>query len=617
MFRGGYLGKVLHVNLATRQSRVVDLDESERLSFLGGRGLGALWYARLGGSSADPLSGGNPLSFVTGPLTGVPLPSTTKFSLTTRSPETGLYLCSNSGGNFGPWLKRAGYDALILEGASPRPVYLRIVDEQATLHDARPFLGLPTRHVRRGLLQDSGDEKAAVLCCGPAAERGVRFSSILVDDGRAFGRGGAGAVLAAKNVKGIVVSGHGSIPVADPARVRAIQREAIRELRQTRAVHTQYGTAQYVQVINELGCYPARNFQSSHLAGAEGTYAQAMRDRYWTRNTACFGCPVACGKLCEVKEGPFRGARARPEFETIGLFGGSCALTDFAAILASNELCDEYGIDTISAGNAVALAMELFERGEIHMQDTGGAPLRFGDGQASLQVIRLIGERRLVGDLLAKGMRAVQAARPDWSRYILAVKGLPAPAYDPRGFYGMGLAYGTSSRGACHNVGGWTIRDELQSNRYDRYALHGKAELVKRLQDTRAYLDSLGLCTVVRGSLGFTDHPTGDVLEAVTGHDFTPELTKIGERIYALERSVLNREGVRRADDYLPERFMTETVPDGPAQGRVLAKDMYDVMLDEYYALRGWDADGVVGPERPHPLCPEEMHSQGGEVRPS
>jgi len=614
MFTGGYVGKVLRIDLATQQHRLLDLEESERLSFLGGRGLGALWYTRLGGSSADPLSGGTPLLFVTGPLTGVPLPSTTKFSLTTRSPETGLYLCSNSGGDFGPWLKQAGYDAIILEGAAPRPVYLRIVDDKVTFHDARPFLGLPTSQVRKNLLQDAGDERASVLCTGPAAERGVCFSIIQVDYGRAFGRGGAGAVMAAKNLKGIVVRGRGSIPLADPARVKEIQREAIQNLRQTRAIHTLYGTPQYVEVINELGCYPARNFQSSHLPGAEGTYAQAMREKYWTRNSACFSCPVACGKSCEVKEGPFQGAHARPEFETIGIFGGSCALTDFGAIIASNELCDELGIDTISAGNAVALAMELFERGELNLRDTGGAPLRFGDGLASLQAIRLIGERQHIGDLLAKGMRGVQASRPDWSRYILAVKGLPVPAYDPRGFYGMGLAYGTSSRGACHNVGGWTIRDELQSGKYDRYALHGKAELVKRLQDTRAYLDSLGLCTVVRGSLGFTDLPTGDVLEAVTGHDFTPDLTQIGERIYTLERVILNREGVRRAHDYLPERFMTETVPDGPAQGRILAKDMYDVMLDEYYALRGWDADGVPRPERLRSLSLEETRSQGGKT---
>jgi len=597
MFKGGYLGKILHVNLCTQQGHTEALNEEEALRFLGGRGLAALWYYRMQSADTDPLSGDNVLVFATGPLTGTPLPSTTKFGLSTKSPETGLYLCTNSSGDFGPQLKAAGYDAIILEGSASHPVYLRIEDERSTFHDARPFVSLPTSQVRSGLLDDSGDDKASVLCTGPAAERRVRFSIVQVDYGRAFGRGGAGAVMAAKNLKGIVVRGHSRIPLANPQRVKEIRTEAIPKLRQTRANHTRYGTAQYVEVINELGCYPARNFQNSYLPGAEGTYAQAVRERYWAKNAACYRCPVACGKVCEVREGVFLGARARPEYETIGMFGGSCALTDFAAIIAANELCDEYGIDTISAANAVALTMELYERGEITAQDTGGVEVHFGDGQAALEMIRQIAERRHIGALLADGMKRVQAARPEWSRYILAVKGLPVPAYDPRGFYGMGLSYGTSSRGACHNVGGWTIRAELQSGQYDRYALAGKGELVKRIQDTRAYVDGLGLCTVVRGSLGFTDQPTGDVMLAITGYDFAPGLMSIGERIYTLERMILSREGVHRADDYLPQRFMMEAIPSGPTQGHVLTKEMYDVMLDEYYALRGWDTDGVPTPK--------------------
>jgi len=593
MFEGGYAGRVLRVNLETRQSRSEALNERDALRLLGGRGLAVLWYYRLQKAHTAPLSSGNTLILHTGPLTGTPLPSTTKFGLSTRSPETGLYLCTNSGGDFGPQLKAAGYDAVIIEGGASQPVYVKIVDDQVTFHDARAFVGLPTSRVRSGLIEDSEESNTSVLCTGPAAERGVCFSIVQVDYGRAFGRGGAGAVMAAKNLKGIVVSGSGEIPVADPQRVKDISRAAIKELRTTRRNHTRYGTAQYVKVLNELGCYPARNFQSSHLKGAEGTYAQIMRERYWIKNAACYRCPVACGKACEVKEGPFKGARARPEYETIGMFGGSCALTDFAAIIAANELCDEYGIDTISTANAVALTMELFERGEIAVADTGGVAMRFGDGQATLEMIRCIGEREHIGNLLAAGMKQVAAVKPQWSRYILAVKGLPVPAYDPRGFHGMGLAYGTSNRGACHNVGGWTIRHELLSDQYDRHALRGKGELVKRIQDTRAYVDSLGLCTVVRGSLGFSDQPSGDVLRAVTGYDFTPQLMSIGERVYTLERIILNREGVRRADDYLPQRFTQEIVPSGPAKGHILTKEMCDVMLDEYYALRRWNEDGV------------------------
>jgi aldehyde:ferredoxin oxidoreductase len=598
MLTGGYLLRLLRIDLSSLAHHEEQVPEEDVLRFMGGRGLGALHYYREIQPNVRPLSAENKLFFFTGPLTGVPLPSTTKFSLTARSPETGLYLCTNSGGDFGPQLKCAGYDAIIVEGRASQPVYLRIIDREVTFHDASPFLELHAGDARAALREDAKDDQASVLSTGPAAERQVRFANILVDQGRAFGRGGAGAAMASKQLKGIVVRGTGTIPLADPARVKAIRRAAVENLRTTRANHTRYGTAQYVEVINALGCYPARNFQSSHLDGAEGTYAEAMREGYLARNTACFHCPIACGKACEVREGPYRGALARLEFETIGMFGGSCALTDLGAIIACNELCDEYGMDTISTGNAVALVMELWERGALKPDDTTGMPVHFGDGEAALHVIRLIAERRGIGALLAEGMRGVAAARPDWSPYILAVKGLPVAAYDPRGFFGMGLTYGTSSRGACHNVGGWTIRDELQSGKYDRYALEGKGDLVKRLQDTRGYLDSLGLCTIPRHPLGFTDQPTGDVLLAVTGHDFTPELARIGERIYTLERIVLNREGVRRGDDYLPQRFMQEPVPDGPAKGRVLTREMYDVMLDEYYALRGWDSDGVPTPQR-------------------
>ncbi|MCJ7737122.1 MAG: aldehyde ferredoxin oxidoreductase C-terminal domain-containing protein, partial [Anaerolineae bacterium] len=262
-----------------------------------------------------------------------------------------------------------------------------------------------------------------------------------------------------------------------------------------------------------------------------------------------------------------------------------------------NELCDDIGIDTMSAGVSVGMIMELYERGLITEDDTDGIDARFGNAEALLGLIRLIGERRGIGDLFAEGMKHVAEVHPEWERYILAVKGLPFAAYDPRGFHGNGLTYGTSSRGACHNVGGWTIRSELQSGQHDRYALEGKGKLVHTIQDNRAYVDSLGMCTVVRSSMGFRDEPWGDVLEAVTGHDFTPELMEIGKRIYTLERLILVREGVRREDDQLPKRITTERVPDGPAEGRILTNEMYNQMLDEYYASRGWDSDGVPTPE--------------------
>ena len=357
---------------------------------------------------------------------------------------------------------------------------------------------------------------------------------------------------------------------------------------------------------------PTRNFQTAYFEGGARIDAHVMREDYWVRNYGCYQCPVACGKVCEVKDGPYAGARARTEFETVALLGPNCGVDDFGAIVAANELCDDIGIDTISAGNAVALAMELTERGLISADDTDGIDARFGDGHALVELIRMIGERRGIGDLLAEGMAGVVRAHPEWSPYILAVKGMPFAAYDPRGFTGNGLTYGTSNRGACHNVGGWTIRAELQSGQYDRFALQGKGTLVKAIQDNRAYVDCLGLCTVVRGAMDFREDPHSDVLEAVTGLAFTPELMEIGERVYNLERLILNREGIRRKDDLLPERITKEAIPSGPTKGRILTSEMYAVMLDEYYAARGWDKDGVPTPETVRRLGLDELLGSDG-----
>jgi len=592
MLNGGYLGRILRVNLSTKQHSVEPLQQGDVLKLLGGRGLAAKIYYDEIGADVEPFDPENKIIFMTGPLTGVGLPSTTKFQLATKSPETRGYLCSNCGGEFGPQLKRCGFDGLIVEGRADDWTYLTIRNDRVDFADARPWRGMATSRTRRALQKAIGDSKAAALCIGPAGERLVRISYINVDS-RAFGRGGAGAVLGAKRLKGIAVRGSGTVPVADEKKIAQLHRAALANLKETRANHTKYGTAQYIEPINELGCMPTRNFQTTYFDDADKVNAHAMLAGFDVSNYACYRCPVACGKTCEVKEGPFAGARARTEYESIGLLGPNCGVSDFAAVIAANQACDEIGIDTMSAGNAVALTMELYERGLITDKDTGGIEARFGSGTALVELCRLIGERKGIGDLLAEGMAGVAQQRPEWRPYILAVKGLPFAAYDPRGFTGNSLTYGTSSRGACHNVGGWTIRAELQSGQYDRFALEGKGALVMSVQDNRAYVDSLGICTVVRGSMSFSDSPTGEVMAAVTGRDFTPELLEIGTRIYTLERLILNREGIRRKDDLMPERITKEAVPSGPIAGRTLTEEMYAVMLDEYYQQRGWDPDGV------------------------
>jgi len=592
-FKGAYMGKVLRVDLSSKKHSVENLNEEEVKLLLGGRGLAAKKYYDEISPDVDPLGPENKVFFMTGPLTGVKLPSTTKFQLSTKSPETGMYLCSNCGGDFGPQLKRSGFDGMIIEGKAPDWIYLTIKDGEVVFGDASSWKGLDSNATLQKLREAIGEKRAGLMSIGPAAERLVRISYINVDT-RAFGRGGPGAVLGSKKLKGIAVKGTNVIPVADEDRVLRIWKEAVKDLRTSRANHTKYGTAQYIEAINEFGCMPTNNFQTTYFENAHLVDAHTMKEKYYVKNYHCFNCPVGCGMVCEVKDGPFKGARARTEYETIGMLGPDCGVDDFGAIVAGNDLCDSLGIDTISGGNAVALIMELYERGLITKEDTEGIEAKFGSGTAMVELIRLIGERRGIGDLIAEGMKGVLAKKPEWSPYILAVKGMPFAAYDPRGFYGNALTYGTSNRGACHNVGGWTIRAELQSGAYDRFALKGKGLLVKTIQDNRAYVDSLGICTVVRGSMSFSDNPQGDVLEAVTGYDFTSKLLEIGSRVYTLERLILNREGIRRENDILPERILKEAVPSGPIKGQVLTEDMYREMLDEYYNERGWDSDGVV-----------------------
>jgi aldehyde:ferredoxin oxidoreductase len=593
MFQGGYQSRRLRINLSTRRYFVEEIDPNEYRLFLGGRGLGALWYWREIAPDVEPLGPENKLGFFTGPMTGTPLVSTTKMQLTTKGPETGHYLCSNSSGNFGPRLREAGFDALILEGTSEHWTAVVIENESVRFIDNDDWQGLTPMQAREKLHTQLPGSKWATMSTGPAAEKGVVFSSIFVDDGRAFGRGGGGAVLASKKVKVIAVRGDGVTPVADAAKCKEVAAGAREDLKTSRAKHRQLGTSQLVEIINELGCMPTRNFQTAWAPpeDVEGVHAQTLREHYYVRNYACYRCSVACGQMAEVKEGEFAGSRARPEYESIGLLGPSCGINSMNAVIAANEKCDDLGMDTITAGNLVALVMELFERGLASAEENESLEVRFGDGKALLKMLELIAERRGLGAIIADGAKGIIKARPEWEPYILHSKGLTFPAYDPRGFHGMGLAYATSARGACHNVGGYTVSGELLKNKPDRYAVEGKGEYVKALQDNRAYVDSLGLCTVVRGAYQFTESPAPETLLAITGYDFAPHLMTIGERISNLERLIWVREGIDRSQDTLPPR-MKEAIPDGPAAGHLISDEMLDTMLDEYYMVRGWDKRG-------------------------
>jgi len=591
MFSGGYALKLLRIDLSSRSYKAEDIPCEYFRTLLGGRGVAAKYYYDEIGSGAAPYSDENKLIFMTGPLTGAPVYAGTKFQLATKSPLTGRYICSNSGGSFGPELKRAGFDGIIIEGRSKKPVYITIKDNEVEFHDGAPIMGITTSEVNGYIKSRHEGFGKGIMSIGIGGENRVAYGCIQVD-GRSFGRGGGGAVMGDKNLKAVAVCGTQRLKQHDEERLAEFINANLKACRESKAGHTKYGTAQYTEVINHLGCYSVKNFQTAELENAEGLYAHELVGRYKTRNSACFRCPIGCGQVCRVKEGPFAGAVSDPEYETIGAFGGQCGVLDLAAVIAANEACDELGLDTMQAGTMIGFAMELNQRGMLKNMDTGGLDLSWGNGETVLALLHKIARREGFGDFLAGSVYEIQRQCPEAEKYLMHVKGMSFAAYEPRGFYGMGLAYGTSARGACHNVGGWTIRDELTSGKFDRFAVDGKGAMVKNIQDTRAYVDSLGICTVVRSAMGFSDNPGGKVLEYVTGVDFTPELMEIGERVYNLERMIYIREGVSRKDDYLPERTMTEKLPSGMAAGKVLTKEMYDVMLDEYYALREWDTEG-------------------------
>ena len=590
----GVLGRFLRVDLTRKRSKVADIPLSWFMSYLGGRGLCAKFYAEEVGSTVQPLSPENKLIFFTGPLTGTSVPSSSKCGCSTKSPLTGRYLCTSAAGSFGPELKRSGYDGIIISGKSKDLIYLEIVDGSVEFRSASHLKGASTSRCQELMRRDLGEPRAGTLSIGPAGERLVMFASIRSDH-RCFGRGGAGAVMGSKNLKGIVVKGDKPVEVAEPEKLRDRLRTIIPEFSKATDHYRRFGTIYVIDVLSEERACPARNFQdtcSGPILERLGT--EAMR-RYFLSNIACPGCPIACGKLLEAKAQPYTGIRAKLDYEVIWAFGPLCGVFDYSPIITAAHLVDEYGVDGISTGYAIAFAMELYEKGLLTDRDTDGLNLRFGEHESMIEMIRKICRREGLGDVLAEGaLRAAYKIGGGVEKYVVHVKGLSLTGWDPRAMTGMALVFGTSSRGACHNVGGWTGRVELITKEMDRLAVKGKAEIVKLNQDTRAYIDSLGLCTFARSPLGFKgEKPQAEILNLVTGLDYSGRLLEIGERIYVLERIILNREGVRRGEDLIPWKIRREKVPvDEQGNPRSLREEDVQAMLDEYYRVRGWDKDG-------------------------
>ncbi len=589
----GYAGKLLYVDLGKGSLEGRETPAHLAQAFLGARGLAAaLLYKEIEGG-VDPLSPANILIFMTGPATGTPLPACPRFSVVTKSPLTGIYLCASCGGFFGPELRFAGYDGVVIKGKASKPVYLTINDGKAELHDAEHLWGKPTDETEQAIRKQLKDNRTRVACIGSAGEQLVAIANIQADQ-RSIGRGGAGAVMGSKNLKAIAVRGHGGLEVADEEGLMSLTRELRAQMNESQAIKnfSMWGTPQFVDPVNEAGIWPTRNFQEGAFDGEPKINARAMRERVVKRDTACYGCPIACGKYSVIAEGRYSGTVVEgPEYETLWAFGAQCGVDDLEAIAAANMWCDRYGLDTISAGNTIGFAMECFERGLLTREDTDGLEMRFGNHEVFAELLRKIAFREGIGALLCDGVRdAAKRIGKVSEGFAIHVKGLELPAYDPRGAWGMALAYSTACRGGCH-LKAWTLAAEVFEAKYDRFSTEGKAKLVFELQNARAAIDSTGICVI--GSRVMGKEEMARMMTVTTGWGFTAErILEAGERIYNLERLLAVRDGITRKDDTLPPRLLTETLPHGPSKGIHLSKNDLDHMLDEYYELRGWDHNG-------------------------
>jgi len=594
----GWHGKLLRVDLTHQTVSVEDINPQVARDFIGGRGLAIKYLYEEMNPLADPLSPDNKLIFATGPLTATPAPTGNRYMVVTKSPLTDALSCSNSGGAFPTEMKRTGFDLFIFEGKAERPVYLWVNDGQVKIRPAGHVWGKDTHETEDIILAET-DPKAKVACIGPAGERLARIAVIMNDKHRAAARSGVGAVMGAKNLKAVAVRGTKKMTLAEPEEMRELCRQVRVEVAEAVKKGTAlnlYGTAYVPEVTNELGILPTRNFQSGVFDGVEGITGHVLKEKYLIRPKPCFGCPIACGRLTRVDDPVYGGEGEGPEYETIAALGSACGVGDLAAVTKANYLCNELGLDTISMGATISCAMELYERGYLPEEDIG-MPLRFGDADAVIEMVKLTGLREGFGDLLAEGSYRL-AEKYGHPEYSITAKKLEFPGYDPRGSQGMGLLYATSNIGASHMAGDLAYMEVFGvPKKLDPLTIEKKPWYIKHFEDIFAIVDAAGLCVFL--SIRYLFDQTLDVvptrlaelLNYATGAGYTVEsLLEAGDRVFTLERMFLVKAGFSRADDTLPRRMLEEPMPDGPARGHVVE---LEEMIDEFYTLRGWDENGV------------------------
>jgi len=590
----GYMGKILRINLTTGSIKKEDLDFEMAKKFIGGRGLGTKIYSDEVDPKVDPFAPENKIIIINGPLSGTATPTGGRYMVITKSPLTGCIASSNSGGQWGAYLKYAGYDAIILEGRASLPVYINIEEDKVEILPALDIWGKLVSETSIALKAKHPDAK--VMTIGPAGEKLSQMAAIMNEDDRTAGRSGVGAVMGSKNLKAITINGSQKPVIARPDGLKAVTKECrsiLKENGVTGAGLPTYGSAILVNIMNEHGIYPVNNFQTGGDPLAEAVSGETLTEKYLLKRNPCHHCPIGCGRW--VKSDLHPDGIGGPEYETLWVFAGDLGISDMEIVIDANFWCNELGLDTISAGATLAAAMELYQRGYItDEQLDDDVILKFGNAESVIHWLKKMGNREGFGDKLAQGSYRL-ANSYGVPEYSMSVKKQDLPAYDPRGVQGLGLQYATSNRGGCH-VRGYMISPEILGlpEKIDRFEIAGKPAWVKIFQDLTAVIDSLGLCLFTSFALGAQQY--ADMVNEVIGTEWTAEeLLLSGERIWNIEKMFNIAAGILPEEDTLPPRFLEEEMPDGPTKGHVLR---LAEMLPLYYAERGWNEEGVPTDER-------------------
>jgi len=614
----GYAGKILRANLTNRSHSTDKLSDDEAKKFIGGKGIAIRILFNELRPKIDPLGPENKLVFAVGPFAATGIPLNSRWVVAGKSPETGIWADSYCGGTFAVQLRKAGYDALVVEGTSKDPVYVNIFDNDVEVRDASHgpnashLWGKMTLETELDIARDLGitnrrEDNPAVVNIGPAGENLVKFAAVMHTAHRAAGRAGLGAVMGSKKLKAIAVRGTKNVSTANPAKVREVMKEISTEtLTNPNLVNfTKHGQVGFVGALNQLGMLPTKNFQQGTYEKYEAISGETMTQTILKSRNTCSQCAVNCKREVEVLDGPYAPVKPEyggPEYENDAALGSLLLIDDLKAISRENQLCNEYGLDTISTGVVIAWIMECVDRGIFSKEDTDGINATWGNAESALRFIEKIATREGVGDVLAEGVKvAAKRFGRGSERYAVEVKGLEIPMHEPRAKKGLGLSYATSPRGGCHMQAFHDPEFEapnlapeigitLGLDRHD--TSRNKVDIIRRSQDWVAITNSLLLCTSPGWSgLNYT-RPTflTNAYDAVTGWDLTvDDMMRAGERINNLCRCFNVREGFTRKDDTLPARFTEDPLPDGPSKGQRVTKEELQSMLDNYYDLRGWD----------------------------